>query len=91
MTSLFFSQVVSLYEYKANRSDELTIRRGDVIHVLFKDKENDAWWFGRLASGLQGYFPASYVIDQSKYIMFLSPTAKRWLIFSLLMIHLLRL
>ncbi|XP_037551163.1 jouberin [Nematolebias whitei] len=59
--------VVSLYEYKANRSDELTIRRGDVIQVLFKDKENDAWWFGRLASGLQGYFPASYVVDQSEF------------------------
>uniref|UniRef100_A0A8C1SI20 Abelson helper integration site 1 n=1 Tax=Cyprinus carpio TaxID=7962 RepID=A0A8C1SI20_CYPCA len=50
--------VVSLYEYRANRSDELSIRRGDVIHVLYKD--NDSWWFGRLVSGQEGYFPASY-------------------------------
>ncbi|KAM9842057.1 jouberin-like [Aulostomus maculatus] len=54
--------VVSLYDYKANRSDELTIQRGDVIHVLYKDNEN--WWFGRLANGQQGYFLASYVADQ---------------------------
>ncbi|XP_070698228.1 jouberin [Pempheris klunzingeri] len=54
--------VVSLYDYRANRSDELTIRRGDVIQVLYKD--NDNWWFGRLANGQQGYFLASYVADQ---------------------------
>ncbi|XP_030574561.1 jouberin isoform X2 [Archocentrus centrarchus] len=54
--------VVSLYDYKANRSDELTICRGDVIQVLYKDNEN--WWFGRLENGQQGYFLASYVEDQ---------------------------
>ncbi|XP_059209875.1 jouberin [Centropristis striata] len=54
--------VVSLYDYKASRSDELTIHRGDVIQVLYKD--NDNWWFGRLANGQQGYFLASYVADQ---------------------------
>uniref|UniRef100_A0A8C7DAA0 Abelson helper integration site 1 n=1 Tax=Oncorhynchus kisutch TaxID=8019 RepID=A0A8C7DAA0_ONCKI len=51
--------VVSLYDYSATRSDELTVQRGDVIHVLYKD--NDNWWFGRLANGQQGYFPATYV------------------------------
>uniref|UniRef100_A0A3B5L2M6 Abelson helper integration site 1 n=1 Tax=Xiphophorus couchianus TaxID=32473 RepID=A0A3B5L2M6_9TELE len=64
--------VVSIYNYKANRSDELTIRRGDVIQVLYKD--NDTWWFGRLVNGLQGYFLASYVIDQSKRPTFLGGT-----------------
>lgn len=57
-------QVVSLYDYTANRSDELTVRRGDVINVLYKD--NDSWWFGQLASGQQGYFPATYVVDESE-------------------------
>ncbi|RXN18085.1 jouberin isoform X1 [Labeo rohita] len=57
--------VVSLYEYRANRSDELSIRRGDVIHVLYKD--NDSWWFGRLVSGQEGYFPASYVADEGSF------------------------
>uniref|UniRef100_A0A8C7T181 Abelson helper integration site 1 n=1 Tax=Oncorhynchus mykiss TaxID=8022 RepID=A0A8C7T181_ONCMY len=51
--------VVSLYDYSATRSDELTVQRGDVIYVLYKD--NDNWWFGRLANGQQGYFPATYV------------------------------
>ncbi|KAM7376200.1 hypothetical protein PAMP_005943 [Pampus punctatissimus] len=57
--------VVSLYDYRANRSDELTICRGDVIHVLYKD--NDNWWFGRLANGQQGYFLASYVAEQRDF------------------------
>ncbi|KAL1257510.1 hypothetical protein QQF64_010754 [Cirrhinus molitorella] len=57
--------VVSLYEYRANRSDELSIRRGDVIHVLYKD--NDSWWFGCLVNGQEGYFPASYVADEGSF------------------------
>uniref|UniRef100_A0A8C7T2A8 Jouberin n=1 Tax=Oncorhynchus mykiss TaxID=8022 RepID=A0A8C7T2A8_ONCMY len=54
--------VVSLYDYSATRSDELTVQRGDVIYVLYKD--NDNWWFGRLANGQQGYFPATYVAEE---------------------------
>lgn len=57
--------VVSLYDYSANRSDELTVRRGDVIHVLYKD--NESWWFGCLASGQKGYFPAAYVADEKGF------------------------
>ncbi|XP_026195141.1 jouberin isoform X2 [Anabas testudineus] len=57
--------VVSVYNYRANRSDELTLRRGDVIQVLYKD--NDNWWFGRLVNGQQGYFLASYVVDQRDF------------------------
>ncbi|KAK5917505.1 hypothetical protein CgunFtcFv8_012390 [Champsocephalus gunnari] len=54
--------VVSLYDYRASRSDELTLRRGDEVQVLYKDNEN--WWFGRLSDGQQGYFLSSYVSDQ---------------------------
>ncbi|XP_024912762.1 jouberin isoform X2 [Cynoglossus semilaevis] len=57
--------VVSLYDYQANRADELTVRRGDVIQVLYKD--NDSWWFGSLSDGRQGYFLASYVADQKDF------------------------
>lgn len=57
-------QVVSLFDYRASRSDELSLRRGDVIQVLFKD--NQTWWFGRLHGGLQGYFLSAYVVDQSE-------------------------
>uniref|UniRef100_A0A3B4WAG6 Abelson helper integration site 1 n=1 Tax=Seriola lalandi dorsalis TaxID=1841481 RepID=A0A3B4WAG6_SERLL len=74
-TTVFPIQVVSLYDYRANRSDELTLHRGDVIQVLYKD--NDNWWFGRLANGQQGYFLASYVADQSKLILFSSRRKKK--------------
>ncbi|XP_018587251.2 jouberin [Scleropages formosus] len=57
--------VISLYDYSANRSDELSVCRGDVIQVLYKD--NDNWWFGRLGRGQQGYFPANYVVDQRDF------------------------
>lgn len=65
-------QVVALYDYNANHSDELTVRRGDVIRVLYKD--NESWWFGRLTNGLQGYFLATYVTDQSKRVIYSSKT-----------------
>uniref|UniRef100_A0A8B9TB82 Jouberin n=1 Tax=Anas platyrhynchos TaxID=8839 RepID=A0A8B9TB82_ANAPL len=55
--------VVALYDYTAHRSDELTIHRSDIIQVLYKD--NDNWWFGSLANGQQGYFPANYVAGES--------------------------
>uniref|UniRef100_A0A6Q2ZIV5 SH3 domain-containing protein n=1 Tax=Esox lucius TaxID=8010 RepID=A0A6Q2ZIV5_ESOLU len=67
--------VVSLYGYSANRSDELTVQRGDVIHVLYKDNEN--WWFGQLAGGQQGYFPASYVVEERKYAPLSKPRNNR--------------
>ncbi|XP_062896500.1 jouberin isoform X1 [Mobula hypostoma] len=54
--------VVALYDYTAHRSDELTIQRYDIIQVLYKDNVN--WWFGRLANGSQGYFPANYVANE---------------------------
>ncbi|KAH0622319.1 hypothetical protein JD844_024512 [Phrynosoma platyrhinos] len=57
--------VMALYDYTAHRSDELTIHCRDIIRVLYKD--NDNWWFGSLANGQQGYFPASYVIGETQY------------------------
>ncbi|XP_051880843.1 jouberin [Pristis pectinata] len=54
--------VVALYDYTAHRSDELTIQHYDIIQVLYKDNVN--WWFGRLANGTQGYFPANYVANE---------------------------
>uniref|UniRef100_A0A668AN07 Abelson helper integration site 1 n=1 Tax=Myripristis murdjan TaxID=586833 RepID=A0A668AN07_9TELE len=62
------NQIILLCHIFANRSDELTVHRGDVIHVLYKD--NDNWWFGRLSGGQQGYFPASYVAEESKLMLF---------------------
>ena len=56
--------MVALYEYKAQRSDELDLQMGDEILVIIK--ENDSWWMGQLVrSGRDGYFPASYVQEKS--------------------------
>ncbi|XP_072266327.1 jouberin, partial [Pyxicephalus adspersus] len=57
--------VVALYDYTAHRSDELSLHRSDIIHVLYKD--NDNWWFGILQNGQQGYFPANYVAAEILY------------------------
>ncbi|KAK3089926.1 hypothetical protein FSP39_007688 [Pinctada imbricata] len=57
-----YKQVVVLYDYRAQRSDELTIFKGDVISVLYKD--SDLWWMGELADGQQGFFPANYVAEE---------------------------
>uniref|UniRef100_A0A4W5LLX4 SH3 domain-containing protein n=1 Tax=Hucho hucho TaxID=62062 RepID=A0A4W5LLX4_9TELE len=54
--------VVSLYDYSAHRSDELTIPCGDVIRVLYKNNR----WFGLLANRQHGYFPATYVVEERK-------------------------
>ncbi|XP_041455755.1 jouberin-like isoform X2 [Lytechinus variegatus] len=54
-----YNKVVALYNYQAQRSDELSLEVGYEITVLHKDNEN--WWMGQLANGQQGYFPANYV------------------------------
>ena len=56
--------VVALYDYTAQRSDELHLKRGDMITVLHRDTEN--WWMGQLPNGQQGYFPANYVSYEGK-------------------------
>ncbi|KAF5920066.1 hypothetical protein HPG69_014434 [Diceros bicornis minor] len=58
-------KVVALYDYTANRSDELTIHRGDIIRVFFKDNED--WWYGSVGKGQEGYFPANHVASETLY------------------------
>ena len=56
--------VIALYEYKAQRNDELDLSVGDEILVLVKESEH--WWMGELVKNKrQGYFPANYVEDRS--------------------------
>ncbi|XP_060065201.1 jouberin-like [Ylistrum balloti] len=57
-----YGVVKALYDYRAQRSDELTIFKNDVITVLYKDNEN--WWMGELPDGQQGFFPANYVLAE---------------------------
>ncbi|KAI8483615.1 Jouberin [Branchiostoma belcheri] len=64
-TSPLRQTVVALYDYQANRSDELIIQRGDRITVLYKDNEN--WWFGELEDGQQGFFPSNYITEEADW------------------------
>ena len=56
--SLSLPQVVALYCYEAQGSEELTLEEGDIVTVI--SKEDDVWWYGRL-HGKTGMFPAAYV------------------------------
>ncbi|XP_047223084.1 jouberin isoform X2 [Girardinichthys multiradiatus] len=51
--------VVVTNQYRSRWPKELDLEQGDLIQVLFKDDES--WWFGRLANGDEGYFPSSCV------------------------------
>ncbi|XP_052025162.1 jouberin isoform X2 [Apodemus sylvaticus] len=57
--------VVALYDYTAIRADELSIHRGDIIRVFFKDNED--WWYGSLGKGQEGFFPANHVASETLY------------------------
>ncbi|CAL7941653.1 unnamed protein product [Xylocopa violacea] len=52
-------QVVALYCYSPNQSDELSLHPGDVINVF--RKMSDGWYHGeKLLNGEQGWFPGNY-------------------------------
>ncbi|XP_061110830.1 jouberin [Conger conger] len=55
-------KMVVAVNYRPHWPDELELRHGDVVYVLFKD--NEFWWFGRRQNGQEGYFPATYVTKQ---------------------------
>ncbi|CAH8659986.1 unnamed protein product [Heterobilharzia americana] len=51
---------IALYDYEAQRSDELHLKRGDVVKVLYKDSPK--WWMAKsIRTGQQGFILASYV------------------------------
>ncbi|XP_040911780.1 uncharacterized protein si:dkey-97a13.12 [Toxotes jaculatrix] len=52
-------KVVAVIQYRSRWPKELDLNQGDLIQVLFKVDE--AWWFGRLPNGDEGYFPVTCV------------------------------
>ena len=58
-------QVIALYHYTAQNSDELTFAKDDVITIISKDEPD--WWRGQLGTQI-GLFPTNYVepINQCK-------------------------
>lgn len=52
----------ALYDYAAQRTDELSFNKGDIIVVT--ERRDDEWWKGRLqrsAKGSEALFPVNYV------------------------------
>lgn len=60
--TFYFSleKVITLYDFNAERSDELTFRANEIIKVL--SKEDNIWWKGLLESDNSiGLFPSNFV------------------------------
>ncbi|XP_063789648.1 nostrin [Pseudophryne corroboree] len=52
-----------LYAYESQRKDELGLKIGD--HLVIHRKDDDGWWYGTL-NGNKGYFPATYVEENTE-------------------------
>lgn len=53
-----FISVVAIYDYYADKEDELSFQENSVIYVL--KKNDDGWWEG-VMDGITGLFPGNYV------------------------------
>ncbi|KAI4458950.1 abl interactor family member [Holotrichia oblita] len=53
-----FFPVVAIYDYYADKDDELSFQESAVIYVL--KKNDDGWWEG-VMDGITGLFPGNYV------------------------------
>lgn len=54
----YLEKVLAIYDYNADKEDELSFTEGSVIYVL--KKNDDGWWEG-VMDGITGLFPGNYV------------------------------
>jgi len=54
----YLEKVIAMYDYAAERDDELSFQENSLIYVLKKNDDN--WWEGVL-NGMTGLFPGNYV------------------------------
>ena len=54
----YIDRVTAIYDYSADKDDELTFNEGSTIFVL--KKNDDGWWEG-VMDGVTGLFPGNYV------------------------------
>ena len=54
----FIEKVTAIYDYNADKEDELSFTEGAIIYVL--KKNDDDWWEG-VMDGITGLFPGNYV------------------------------
>ncbi|XP_039645958.1 abl interactor 1a isoform X5 [Perca fluviatilis] len=54
----YVEKVVAIYDYSADKEDELSFMEGSIIYVI---KKNDDGWFEGVSNGVTGLFPGNYV------------------------------
>ena len=54
----YLERVAAIYDYAADKDDELSFNEGATIYVL--KKNDDGWWEG-VMNGVTGLFPGNYV------------------------------
>lgn len=54
----YLEKVIAIYDYQADKDDELTFTENSVIYVL---KKNDDGWYEGVLNGQTGLFPGNYV------------------------------
>ncbi|XP_077297188.1 tyrosine kinase Abl isoform X2 [Arctopsyche grandis] len=54
----YIEKVVAIYDYYADKEDELSFQESAVVYVL--KKNDDGWWEG-VMDGITGLFPGNYV------------------------------
>ncbi|CAI4222248.1 unnamed protein product [Auanema sp. JU1783] len=54
----YLEKAIALYDYEADKPDELTLRENCVVYVL---RKNDDGWFEGILDGVTGLFPGNYV------------------------------
>ncbi|XP_054712357.1 abl interactor 2-like isoform X2 [Uloborus diversus] len=54
----YVEKVVAIYDYSADKEDELSFSENSIIYVV---KKNDDGWFEGVMNGVTGLFPGNYV------------------------------
>lgn len=54
---------VALWDCVGSRSDELSFRRGDLLKIVGKEYDADAWWIGSTRRGKVGFVPKAYLTE----------------------------
>lgn len=60
LASLGPNQALALYNFEAERADDLGFRKGDIITITKRTDSQNDWWKGQ-KDGKVGSFPANYV------------------------------
>ncbi|XP_052803860.1 abl interactor 1-like isoform X2 [Mya arenaria] len=55
---VYLEKVIAIYDYSANKEDELSFSENSMLYVL---KKNDDGWYEGTINGVTGLFPGNYV------------------------------